>query len=310
MLRRLLLGIVALAILTAPVSSTASQIVAVVSGQLEPFDEALQGFRQALEASVAHRGPRAVQSFTLHTISLSDHDESSALAQHVRGLSPDLVLAVGSPALERLRDLSGTPVVYLLVHTRPAWLKERTNITGVEMEIPPARWFDAIRGAFPDRVRIGLLYDPTRMGDFVQRAKAAARESGFTLIAREVLAPREVYDQLLGLEGKVDALWMLPDLGVVTPQTVGSMFLFSIRQRVPVITFSERYLVAGATVALLLDFSALGEQAGAMALQLLDGRRPGDIPPESPAKLTVRVNQAVAERLGVLFRLPKAGGAP
>ncbi len=280
----------------------ADQIVIIQSAQLRPFEEAVQGFKRTVESSGAHRGPKKVLPIVFRSLPLPGPDASSSIVQQVRNLAPDLVLAVGSPALEQLRDLREIPIVYLLVHTPAEWLRGRSDVTGVGMTISPERWFDAIRSAFPGRTRLGVLYDPERTGGFVREAEAAAGQ-GVSLVTRAVDSPREFYDRLRGLIGLVDAFWMLPDPSVVTPQTAEALFLFSLRQNVPVITFSEQFLAKGATVALLLDFDAMGQQAGEMARRLLDGALPEQIPVESPTKLHLRVNRTVAERLGVAFHI-------
>lgn len=303
-MRRLLTLILAWSLLAGTGAGAADQIVIVQSAKLAPFEDAVRGFKEALEAGAAHRGPKKVLPVVFRSLSMAGPDGNTSLVERIHTVGPGLVLAVGTPALEELRDLQDTPVVYLLVHTPPEWLREHSNVTGVGMTIPPNRWFEAIRTTLPDRKRLGVLYTPTRTAAFVRAAEEAAAGPGFSLVTREVSSPKEVYDRLNALKDQIDGVWMLPDVGVVTPQTVETMLLFSIRQRIPVITFSERFLDMGATMALLLDFGELGRQAGEMAARLLDGARVETVPAESPARLRVRVNRIVAERLGVAFRLP------
>lgn len=292
--------VVFLILLGAVGTARAGQVVILKGATLQPFQEAVQAFRRTLEASAAHRGPRSVEPVVFRELTLSSETEEAPLLERVRALKPDLVLAAGGLALDALRGLEDVPIVYVLVHSPPPWARKRTNVTGVEMTVPPERWVPMIRAAFPDRSRLGLLFDPGRSGGFVRDAEVAAARDGLSLVALEIRSPREVPSRLRELEGRIDVFWMIPDLTVVTPQSVEALLLFSLRHRVPIVTFSESYLRRGATAAGLLDFGGLGRQAGEMARRLLDGARVDRVPPEYPADLRLQVNDVVAEKLGVV----------
>jgi putative ABC transport system substrate-binding protein len=302
---RLLRSVVLAVLLGLAGRAGAGEVVILQSGPLQPFQEAVEAFKRALQAGIAHRGPRRVESVVFTDVTLTASEPDPNVARKVRSLKPDLVLATGTPALEALRDLKEIPIVYLMVHSSPAWVRTRSNITGVAMTITAEQWLDTIGATFPGRKRLGLVYDPRRTGDFVSEAKAAAARKGFSLVTREVSSSKEVHERIQELKGSVDVLWMLPDLTVVTPQSVESMMLFSLRNHIPVVTFSERHLDVGATAAVVLDFAAMGGQAGEMARRVLDGASVDLVPPEPPAKVNVRINRSVAEKLGVIIDVPR-----
>jgi putative ABC transport system substrate-binding protein len=146
--------------------------------------------------------------------------------------------------------------------------------------------------------KIGVLYDPNNLTKFVRQAADAARPLGLELVTREVRAPREVPGALLRLRGEIDAFWMLPDPSVVSPETMEFFVLFSGENRIPLVTFSRKYVDMGALLALEVDPFDMGMQAGEMANRLLQGTDIRVIPRVDARKIVQWVNPSVARRLG------------
>lgn len=285
--------------------TSAEEILILQGPPIRPVQEAIQGFKRAVDTSSAHRGPKRVAPVLFRELTVSGGEQSTEVVQKIRAMKPDLVLAAGRIPLSSLQSLTEIPIAYVLVNSPPAWVQRRSNATGVGMAIPAERWIEIMRTSLPDRKRIGVLYDPKESGSFVRDAKAAAARQGLTLVAREVASPKEVYDRVSDLKGLIDAFWMLPDPTVVTPQSVEALLLFSMRNVVPLVTFSEPYLDLGATLAVTPDYESLGRQAGELARRLLDGEGTTPVPEESPKKIIVLTNSTVARKLGVSVAAPK-----
>jgi putative ABC transport system substrate-binding protein len=128
-----------------------------------------------------------------------------------------------------------------------------------------------------------------------------------TLVVREVRSPREVPARLGQLEGAVDALWMLPDATAVAAGNVEAWFRFSLEQRVPVVTYSDRFLGLGAAASVEADRFEMGRQAGEIAVSMLARDGSGDAETVAPRKVTAHANGSVLKNLGIA--LP-AGGEP
>ena len=93
---------------------------------------------------------------------------------------------------------------------------------------------------------------------------------------------------------------MLPDITVVTPETVESMLLFSMENNIPILAFSEKYLELGAMLAIGIDPFDIGSQAGEMAQNIFAG---GNNKKEDrhidARKALVSVNLGIARKLGI-----------
>jgi putative ABC transport system substrate-binding protein len=170
------------------------------------------------------------------------------------------------------------------------------SVGGVGILPAPERYLELFKAIGARRV--GIVHDPARTGHYLKRARAAAQQSGIALVVREVRSPQETAARLEQMQGAVDALWMLPDSTAVTAETLEAFSRFSLRHKVPVVTFSEQYLAKGAAVSLDIDRTDLGRQAGEQANALL--AHPGARSTTLDArKLQLHANGAVARNLGL-----------
>jgi len=157
----------------------------------------------------------------------------------------------------------------------------------------------ALLEALPDIKTIGLLYDPDRTGPLAEKAREAARKTGIKLIAKEVHSSKRVPSLIKDMEEKIDVFWMLPDLTVITPETVEFLLLISLENKIPILTFSEKYVELGALMSIGIDAFDIGCQAGEMAKEILSGRDVTNIQPVDARKAVISINLKIARKLGI-----------
>lgn len=261
------------------------EIVVIQSLRVKPYDEAIEGFKSVCNSKIK----RLVVSEL----------EGADVVEKISKIRPDIVIAVGMDALSRVKKIKNIPVVYLMVLNPPSTLSGNKNITGVSMKIPQEKQLIALLNALPDIKNIGLLYDPDRTGHFVKKAQAAAKKIGIKLIAKEIHSSRDVPSLVMNMKGKIDLFWMLPDLTVVTPETVEFLLLFSLENRVPLLTFSEKYVPLGALMSIGIDAFDMGRQAGEMAKKILSGRDIQNVQRVDARKAVVSINLKVAKKLEI-----------
>ena len=268
-------------LLLAPLPALAYDVLVLQSLREKGYDEAVRGAKRECTA-------------TMRTVVLSDYAETD-LTRLVREEHPRLVIAVGDRALEVAERLRNLPVLYMMaLHAKP---RQRGTVTGVGMLFEPARYlavFDSLGAK-----RVGVICDPAKSGAYLRHAQAQARRSGIDLVVREVHSPRETLSMLDSLRGKVDALWMLPDVTAVSAETTEAYFLFSQGERVPLVSFAEFYLSMGGAVALGIDRFDIGRQLGAMAQSVLDGTPVEEIAVQAPRRSVLKVNDGVLRQLKI-----------
>jgi putative ABC transport system substrate-binding protein len=173
------------------------------------------------------------------------------------------------------------------------------NITGVSMNLAPERQFSMLREVLPNVKKIAIFFDPDKIGFYVSRVQNAASLMGIELLTKKVHSSREAVAAVDALKGRVDALWLLPDTTVVNPSTIDLLLLSSIENKIPVLTFSEKYTEKGALLSLEVDAVESGKQAGEMAVKILGGANVNGVKDEDARDSILTVNLIVAKKLGI-----------
>ena len=129
------------------------------------------------------------------------------------------------------------------------------------MFVEPKTQLELIRKALPGLRTVGLLYDPIRTAALVRKIRSAASQTGLELIADQIFRTKSVPPSIMEMREKIDLFWMLPDLTVLTPETVEFLILLTMESSTPILTFSEKYLEQGALLAIGFDSFDMGRQA-------------------------------------------------
>jgi putative ABC transport system substrate-binding protein len=274
------------------------RIAVVLSSRMQPYVEALHGFRDTIGAAVPVHGPKCITYAEVKEYVLTEEPTRASLRREILAGQPDLLVAIGTNALTFLRG-TDIPIVYLMVPYPAGIINNRTNITGINLQISPARQLAVLLAAVPDLKNFGMIYDPRRSGPMLKEIEAAAREKNITLIAKQARKSSAVQVLLTEMTGRIDCFWMLPDLTVVTPQTVELILLFSLESRIPIFSFSTKYLTRGAAFAVTFDTYDLGRNAAVMVMKILAGRAIETMPPIEPQTIRLQINRPVVTTLGI-----------
>lgn len=277
--------IISLSVILHGFSESSQDILVIQSIRIKPYETTLAGFKEACGCNTRQLVLAEAKDADVHG--------------HIRSVKPAVILAIGMDALAATKGITHIPVIYLMVLNPQLQHPGGGNITGISMAIPPEKQLSTFREALPDARRIGLLFDPNKSGEFVKRAHKAAKKAGIRLTAKGISDSRDVPAMIEGMKGEIDAFWMLPDTTVISLETVDFLLLFSIENRIPVFTFSEKFVESGALMSLTFDAFDLGKQAGVIAERILSGTEPGDIPGEEARKVIISVNPITARKMGI-----------
>lgn len=204
----------------------------------------------------------------------------------------DVVVAVGQRALDAVVG-SRAHVVSALAPATP-----RGVITADAPPLPELT-LRALKAARPSIRRVGVLVG-MRAGALERSIVEAAKQLGLTLLlARAADGPHAVVE-LRRIGGTVDALWLAPDLDVLTGQVFEYALSLEIQRAIPLAAVTRQQVKTGALLAIDADPHAVGRQAAEIVNRLLageDARTLADSGQTGSLELTV--NADVARRLGV-----------
>jgi putative tryptophan/tyrosine transport system substrate-binding protein len=263
----------------------AHEILVLQSFRTGPFDEAIRGFKSVCRSET-------------RTVNVSD-GETFDILKTIHEVKPALILAIGAGALKQATKIRNTPIIYLLVLEPEELIRGRENVTGVRMIIPPEKYLDVMEKLNLTRLKVGLLYDPEHSDILMKRIMQGAASRGIEIMAKEVHKAKEVPEMLERMKGSFNLFWMLPDPSVVTADTVEYLLLFTQQYRVPIVTFTDKYLQMGAMISLDIDSFDLGKQGGEIANRIFAGGNIAEIPHAEPRKSVLRVNRKIAAKFGI-----------
>ncbi|HTZ17144.1 MAG TPA: ABC transporter substrate binding protein [Dissulfurispiraceae bacterium] len=268
-------------------SAAPAEIVVVQGADIKPFDDALEGFESTCECTISEV--------------IISGSETSDIAGRARRLHPDAVLALGADALAKVRTIRDIPIFYTMTAGARHPFGELSNLSGVSMFISAERQIDAIRELFPGARRIGIIYDARNTAALIERTIQYGRSNSVEVVAKQTSSARDVQSLLEGMKGQIDVLMMVPDVTVTTPETLDSMLLFSFRNRVPIFTFSEKYVQQGAVAALIVAPYDLGAQTGEIARKLMREKAERTAVRSYAKKQVLMINTRIAKKLGIVI---------
>ncbi len=289
-----------LAVLCAASFSLAQQVtIAVVkSKDIVPYNEALTGFKQALEQG------GVAASFVEHNL---EKKKGRDILNATRTQRPDLILAIGTqPTRLLMEGISDIPIVFSMVLNpvsegiASSMNSSGRNLTGVSLDIPLRTQFQNLKQVIPEAGKVGVLYDPNQTGAIVAAGTGAARSQGLKLIPRAVGNEADVPDAVNGIVGDIDVLWMVADPTVVSSQSTKYILTRCLQAGVPVMGLSGSYVKAGALLALSADYRDVGRQSGEKAVRILGGVPACDLAIGVPRRVRLCLNLTVAEHLGIV----------
>jgi len=228
------------------------------------------------------------------------------IANEFAGLAPDLMVAISTPSAQALQSTAGDiPVVFAAV-TDPvgaglveSWEAPGGTVTGTSDMQPFGPTLELIASLVPGAETVGVIYNAGEANSVaqVEALKAEAQAHGLTIVEATAAQSAMVGDAARDLGGRVDAILIPTDSTVVS--AVESVVIVGDRADVPVFASDTDSVERGALAALGFDYFALGRLAGDMAVRILDGESPADIPVGALDTQELYLNLSAAAAMGV-----------
>lgn len=231
-----------------------------------------------------------------------DKGRAMRLADELSADPPSVVLALGAKAAWTAAHHlpPSVPVIYAQVRDPERYGLDGIQVTGVRMEMPPSLVLAQLQVLAPEVRRIGILLSAGNKDPAIAEAIAAAKAAGYQVSAQRVTSERDARRTAANLAATVDAIWILPDPVVVTPATFHAVRAQAVRARIPLLSYSEALVDAGALFCVAPDPTAIGTEAARLARQILDEQvTPGTLQPVSATRSRVVLNTEVQAAIGL-----------
>lgn len=268
------------------------------------FDPILEGFKAGMEEA----GYKESENVTyLYEGPAANPDALDEVLENLKNNDVDLVLTFGTTATLKAKQLlEGTdiPVIFGPV-TDPVsagivtdLINPGGNITGIRTGNPTPKRLEWLMTIAPDIKRIYVFNNPN------DKSSAAAIEAlaetaslyGVELVVRDAGNPDEIDAGLNAIPDDVDAIF-IPASAFYEAQI--SKFIAAANQsKLPLAAPATANVWTGALTSFGHDNIPLGKQASRMAIQILSGVKPSDLPIEN-ADLFLAINLLAANTIGL-----------
>ncbi len=183
-----------------------------------------------------------------------------------------------------------------------AW-KNTTNQQsyGISAELLPDALMTTYRLFFPKIRTLGLLYSKEFSMVRLKEIKKHAVEMNITIIAVNIGDTSDTTSALTDVLPKVDALWLMPDPGVLTGRkAVESIFQLCDLMNKPVFAYSNVFLDFGASLIVSIDTKTVGKQISSLVERVTFGEKVSAmIEPPAASNITLNLKKTKKYHLKV-----------
>ena len=271
---------------------------------------ALDATREGIIDGLADNG--YVQDDNLEVDYQNSEGDSSlfaSIAQQFVTNDVDLIVSIATPNSQAaIAAAEGTdiPVVFTAV-TDPVgsglisnWESHpNENATGVSDMIVVSDDVELITEIMPGIKRLGTMYNAGESNSvfLVEKLNEACDSLGIEVVEATVSTSADVATAAQSLVGQVDAIWVGTDNTVVTG--LEALIRVCEDNGIPLYAADEDSIVRGCIAAYSFDYYDIGYQTGEMVAKILDGKDASTIPVEKGKVISLSVNTAAAERMGI-----------
>jgi len=233
----------------------------------------------------------------------------ATIAQQFVTNDVDIIVSIATPnsqAAIAAAEGTGIPVVFTAV-TDPVgsglvsnWEShEDENVTGVSDMIVVADDVELITEIMSGVQKLGTVYNAGESNSvfLVEKLNEACDALGIEVVEATVSTSADVATAAQSLVGRADAIWIGNDNTVVT--ALEALVGVCEDNNIPLFAADEDSIVRGCIAAYSFDYYDIGYQTGEIVAAILDGEDASKIAVETGKVISLTVNTAAAERMGV-----------
>lgn len=235
-----------------------------------------------------------------------DRAKIARFADELVALKPDILLAVGTPSVEELRQRTTTiPIVFAVV-TDPVsqgFVKNLAhpggNVTGfTDYDGPLAgKWLEMLTQVTPPVRRVFVVYNP-ETAPFAPLMLRTLEDAGRTLHVLVEPAPVSDAGSIAALASRKEGgLLVLPDF--FTMANRAQLLAVIGEARLPAVFWSRTFVEEGGLMSYSTDSAEQLRRAASYIDRILRGAQAADLPVQNPTKFELTINLKTAKALGI-----------
>jgi putative ABC transport system substrate-binding protein len=233
------------------------------------------------------------------------------LAVELVDLDVDVILALGTPAVQAAKNTTRTIPIVLLTGGNPvttqlvaSFARPGGNVTGISYLTGQltAKRLELLKESIPSVVHVAVLWNPDSQSQVLDwdDLRAAAQVLRVQLQSLEVRVPRDLSDAFeAAASSGAEALLPL-DSSLLNDNSL-HIVDFAGKNRLPAMYAVKRFVDAGGLMSYGPNSPAYFRRAAYYVDRILKGTKPADLPIEQPMTFDFVVNMKTARELGITF---------
>ncbi|AET65879.1 ABC-type uncharacterized transport system, periplasmic component [Desulfosporosinus orientis DSM 765] len=267
------------------------------------LDAAREGFLETLKENGYEEGKNLTVDYQN---AQGDQSILQSITQKFASAGLDMVLAIATPSAQAMASASTDIPILITAVTDPVEAKlvnsmdkPGKNVTGTTDMNPIKEQFELMKALIPNVKKVGIIYNAGEVNSQVQVgiAKNVAAELGLEIVEATVTTSADVLQASQSLIGKVNAIYVPTDNVVVS--AAQSVVQVSQENKIPIISGESSVVDKGALATIGINYKNLGKQTGEMALRVIKGEKPQDMPIESQKDFDTVLNQSAIDLFGI-----------
>ncbi len=260
------------------------------------LDATVEGFKEALK----DKGYGEDKVNIEYQNAQGDFGTAQTIASSYAQSKKDIVLAVSTPSAQAMYNASKDIPILITAVTDPVSVGlTGENITGTSDMAPVDKQVELINTLLPETKTIGVVYNTSEENSLVlvEKLKEESKKYGYTVIEKGITNINEVGNALDVILKEIDVLYTPTDNLIVASTPI--VLEKANEAGIPVIGCIDDQIKQGALATETLDYKQLGYQTGEIAVRILNGEKPKDIPVQTLKNTKLMINKAAAERLNI-----------
>ena len=228
------------------------------------------------------------------------------IAQKLINDRSDLIFAIATPAAQAVANLTDEIPIVISSVTDPESAKlvqkntaPGNNVTGTSDLTPCAAQMQLLKKICPEAKTVGMLFCSSEQNSYFQIALAekACDELGLKYVEATVSNSNEIQQVVQNLSKKVDVIYSPTDNMIAAGMTLVAQV--ATENGIPTIVGEEGMVNAGGLATYGLSYYELGKQTAKMAVEVIEGKKPADMPIQYRDKCDLKINEDTAKKLGI-----------
>ena len=273
---------------TSPAAFARESIALLISDDIEEFNIAADSF--------IDNAQRNVEVFRIR----GDRATAYRICEDLQIDNPPLVVAIGAKAAWAARQrLPTVPLVYAMVEHPERYGINGATVTGISLEAPPDLILSQFRLFAPEAGSLAIFTSASINAPLLERSRETAEELGYEISIFNVENNKDLRKSLVYIHKNVDAIWLLPDDEIITPDNFYSIHTTAIRNHMPTLANSELLVKAGALIGVTASYQSIGKQAAEVTERILSGDNSMYGSVLQPDEAQVIINVDTKEQIGL-----------